>query len=163
MALYAKVEKGIVTEIISLSVKPEDAFHKDVADLIVSCGDEVDQQWTYESGVFSAPRHPFDVLGIEKTREQINKRVKRIAKVKILAIMPEWKQRNTTARLSELTSESLDRTLTDVEKAEIETNQSLWNQVKSIRNYSNSIELSLSDMPMDQLKTFDPHDDAHWS
>ena len=70
---------------------------------------------------------------------------------RILAIMPEWRQRNTIADLS---SDNADTKAA----AAIE-----WEKVTALRTKSNEIEASISTMTDEQILNFDARDDAHWS
>ena len=70
---------------------------------------------------------------------------------RILAIMPEWRQRNTIADLSSDNAET---------KAAATT---AWAQVTALRTKSDEIEASIASMTDEQILNFDAQDDAHWS
>ena len=70
---------------------------------------------------------------------------------RILAVMPEWKQRNVIADLW-----SSD--------AEVEAAAAVeWAKVTAIRTKSNEIEASLTSKSDAEILAFDATDDAHWS
>jgi hypothetical protein len=67
-------------------------------------------------------------------------RIKLIARNKILAVLPEWKQVNMTARSVELTRAGLAGNLTAGEQAEEAAIQAAWDWVKSVRAHSDTME-----------------------
>lgn len=84
------------------------------------------------------------------------RRVLQIAKIKddatsrILAILPEVKQRNSLARSLELTHKVVTGvSLTDQESAEVLAIQAKWDEIKAVRVLSNirEGEINLSDNP----------------
>lgn len=67
--------------------------------------------------------------------------IKAIARGKILAYMPEWKQANNTARMVELNWKVTGGTaLTPAEQAEADALQAAWDNIKAIRTASNANE-----------------------
>lgn len=80
--------------------------------------------------------------------------VKAEAARRILAIIPEWKQRNLTARAAELAKKG-EADWTQAEADEWAAGQALWDQVKAIRAKSDAIE-ALDPIPADFA------DDSHW-
>ena len=70
---------------------------------------------------------------------------------RILAIMPEWRQRNTIADLS---SDNADT------KAAAATE---WSKITALRTKSNEIEASIASMSDEQILNFNAADDAHWA
>ena len=90
--------------------------------------------------------------------------IKAEAGKRIFAVIPEWKQRNLTARASELAMKVAGGvSLTAEEQAEWNAGVTVWLSVKAIRAASDAIEASLAGMTAEQLAAFDPTDDAHWS
>jgi hypothetical protein len=79
-----------------------------------------------------------------ETQQQI---VKGICRKKILAVFPEWKQTNMTARGVELLSTG-PANWTDQDKAEAMALQTAWAWIKSMRQASNVIE-AMSPIPAD--------------
>lgn len=75
------------------------------------------------------------------TAQEITAQVKAEAQRRILAILPQWKQANLTARGVELSTKMLmGGTLTQAEKDEMEAGFALWDKVKAIRAASDLIE-----------------------
>jgi hypothetical protein len=69
--------------------------------------------------------------------------VKELARQKILAFLPEWKQSNYNARLNELNEARFTRALTGAELAEIEAMRAAWLRAKAIRSASDIHEANL--------------------
>lgn len=80
--------------------------------------------------------------------------VKQEAQRRILSTLPEWKQRNLTARAAELAMIGSSNWTVE-QQAEWEAGQGLWNQIKSIRNMSDTLE-AMEPIPPDY------QDDRHW-
>lgn len=80
--------------------------------------------------------------------------VKMEAQRRILVILPEWKQRNLTARAAELAMIG-QANWTEEEQAEWDAGQALWNQIKAIRVASDALE-AMVPIPHDY------QDDAYW-
>ena len=87
----------------------------------------------------------------EQWCEQLHPAVKFEAKRRILAVAPDWKQRNAAVDL-----QSDDA---DVRAAA----QVVIDAVAAIRTKSNEIEAALPSMTDQQILDFDARDDAHWS
>ena len=87
---------------------------------------------------------------ITDTRPLAEAKVERIAAVKdearrrILAIAPEWKQANLTARAAELTDIKHGRALTGPEQAEETAIRAVWSQIKAIRTASDAAETAIN-------------------
>lgn len=81
--------------------------------------------------------------------------VKAEAARRILAILPEWKQRNLTARAAELAKIG-EANWTQAEADEWAAGQALWDQVKAIRAASDNIE-AMDPIPSDYTA------DSYWS
>ena len=84
-------------------------------------------------------------------KEKLSPRIKEECEKRILAIMPEWKQRNTIADLW-----SDDEAVEAAAAAE-------WAKVTALRTKSNEIEASILSMTDEQIVNFEAFDDAHWS
>lgn len=70
--------------------------------------------------------------------------IKATAREKIVAFLPEWKQANCLARMSEFTDARMVRTLTPEEDAEADVLRGLWTRAKAIRDASNVHEAKVS-------------------
>lgn len=78
-------------------------------------------------------------------RAQKISEVKAEAQKRILAIIPQWKQADLTARAVELIIKmTMGGTLTLVEKDEMAAGFELWSQVKAIRSASDLIEQDIA-------------------
>ena len=69
MSKFARIDNSAVVEIANLpdGILPKDAFHADLASSFVACNDTVQQGWTYDGKVFSAPSAPLLSLADQKT------------------------------------------------------------------------------------------------
>lgn len=99
---------------------------------------------------------------VDKTSEEIAEydtrmisSVKIEAQRRILSIIPEWKQRNLTARAAELAIKG-SVNWTAEEQAEYEAGQAVWDSIKAVRTKSDALE-SMSPIPEDYT------DDKYWS
>ena len=81
--------------------------------------------------------------------------VKQEASRRILAICPDWKQRNLTARAAELAIKGVDN-WTAEEQAEHAAGQAIWDKVKAVRARSNELE-AMNPIPVDYSS------DVYWS
>lgn len=71
--------------------------------------------------------------------------VKSVAHKKIVAILPEWKQRNQLARTLELLDKkSAGSALTVEEQSEVDDIRAQWGRVQAIRSYSDTLEDELA-------------------
>lgn len=70
----------------------------------------------------------------------VQARIKEEARQRIVAVMPEWKQANATARAVELIS------LGQASGAEWDALQAAWAWVKAVRDHSNSLEAQAAAM-----------------
>lgn len=98
---------------------------------------------------------------ITSTRTHHLKAVKEEAGRRILAIAPDWKQRNYIARSLDFLRKR-ENNLTQSELEELNVMDQFWSLVKSIRLTSNQLESSIESMTGEQLKAFNPADDANW-
>jgi hypothetical protein len=83
---------------------------------------------------------------LDQARAPLITAIKDLARTKILAFIPEWKQSNFNARLNELNEARFSRVLTAAELAEIETMRSVWVNAKDIRQASNVHEANLTSL-----------------
>lgn len=81
--------------------------------------------------------------------------VKSEAQRRILHILPEWKQRNLTARAAELAIKGVQNWSLD-EQAEVVAGQALWDQIKIVRTKSDELE-AMNPIPIDYS------DDKYWT
>lgn len=86
------------------------------------------QQWIADGNV----PEPFRTEAEQAAARSV--KIKQLAHSKIMAIAPEWKQRNLTARSVELLKEGV------TSGAEVDAIQAVWDQVKAIRNHSDTLE-----------------------
>ena len=83
----------------------------------------------------------------QKIKGDKKREVKTIALTLILAILPEWKQRNYIARASELINKQLlGDTLTIEEQSEKDNIQAKWDEIKIIRSKSDLIENEIDEL-----------------
>lgn len=99
---------------------------------------------------------------VNKTAEEISQydaemvaAVKAEAQRRIISIIPEWKQRNLTARAAELAIKGAVN-WTAEEQAEYEAGQAVWDSIKAVRTKSDALE-AMSPIPEDYT------DDKYWS
>ena len=80
--------------------------------------------------------------------------VKAEAQRRIYEILPDWKQRNLTARAAELALKGAGSWTPD-EQAEVAAGQALWDKIKAVRAASDVIE-AMDPIPLDYT------DDSYW-
>lgn len=78
--------------------------------------------------------------------------IKTEAARRINAAHPEWKQRNSTARGTELVRIRLDRAWSPEEQTEADTIQAVWDWVKSVRAASDAIEADASTLTLSAMR-----------
>lgn len=83
-------------------------------------------------------------------KERLSPRIKEECEHRILAIMPDWKQRNTIA---DLTSDNAETKATAA---------TAWAQITALRTKSNQIEASILSMSDSEIIAFDATDNSHW-
>lgn len=86
-----------------------------------------------------------------EAQAKLTPHVKAEAAKRILAIMPEWRQRNVIADLASDNSDT---------KAEAVT---AWAAVTALRTKSDEIEASIGSMSDQEIVNFDVSADAHWN
>jgi hypothetical protein len=85
-----------------------------------------------------------DAFTLDEARAPIIGQIKALAREKILAFLPDWKQSNFNARMNELNLVRVERAWTTEEAAEVAYLQSMWDKAKAIRSASNAHEVNLS-------------------
>lgn len=90
-------------------------------------------------------------LDADEAQTLLTPHVKAECERRILAIMPDWKQRNTIADLSSDNAETKTAATT------------AWAQVTALRTKSDEIEASIASMSDEQILNFNARDDAHWT
>ena len=85
-----------------------------------------------------------DAFTLDDARAPLIAEIKALAREKILAFLPDWKQSNLNARMNELNRIRADRAWTAEEIAEVDAMQAIWNKAKAIRNASNLHEENLA-------------------
>jgi len=110
---------------------------------------EVEGEWRIVTPVIDLPApEPVVVLPAE---------VKAEAERRIVAVCPEWRQRNLTARAVELTMQVAGGATLDAgEQAEWDAGLPVWQEIKRLRARSDEIEA------MDPIPA-DFRDDAYWA
>jgi hypothetical protein len=102
---------------------------------------EIDGQWhASDEGAVQAI---IDSFNLDEARAPLIITIKEMARTKILAFMPEWRQSNFNARMNELNMLRFDREWTSSEQAEVAYLQAEWDKAKDIRNASNTHEDNL--------------------
>jgi len=96
-----------------------------------------------------------DAEEIQAYDDNMIAKVKKEAQVRVLAVLPEWKQRNLTARAAELAAKG-QANWTPEEQAEWEAGQAMWDKIKAIRAASDILEATV---PIPE----DYRDDKYWS
>lgn len=81
--------------------------------------------------------------------------VKQEAGRRILAIAPEWQQRNMLARVAELLRIG-EANLNAAEQAELAAIEAIWTTIKGLRAKSNALE-AINPIPLDYT------DDKYWT
>jgi len=98
---------------------------------------------------------------IERRRAETTNKAKTEASARILALAPEWKQRNMIARGVELEKKDRLGTTTAAEDAEIAALESAWATIKAIRTSSDALEATIA--ASNDPASIDVTDDSHWS
>jgi len=113
--------------------------------------------WQNEDGYvlvpYAAPEEP--VPTPEQLRAERIEAVKVEAMRRILAICPEWKQRNLTAQAAILAEKGRANWTTD-ELAAWDAGRAIWDQIAAIRQRSDALE-AMDPIPADFA------DDHHWA
>lgn len=126
----------------SLGYRDEQDFelYKDPADGIVKIRWFVDPTHS-QSDIDTAEIEQGKVLAYEKVKAEARLRI--INGTGISIKLPEWKQMNIAARISELLDKKIDGTLTTDESDELTAAKGIWDQVKTIRSASDDIEADI--------------------
>jgi len=88
--------------------------------------------------------------------------VKAEAGRRIVSLIPEWKQRNLTARAALLAIKG-QANWTQAEADEFAVGALLWDAVTNLRTASNLLESNLNSMTLEELQNFVVTDDLNWS
>lgn len=94
--------------------------------------------------------HGWDIEDVPVTADDVKAEAYR----RIVAVVPEYRQRNLIARATELLRKGVDNWTAD-EQAEWDAGQAIWDQVKAIRAASDAIE-AMDRIPQDYAA------DKHW-
>lgn len=89
----------------------------------------------------------------QSVKPDIKAKIKTEAGKRILAIAPEWKQSNVTARAIELRNIKDVRMLTSEEQSELDAAQTLWDQIRALRAYSDQLEAEVDAGKLVDLKS----------
>jgi hypothetical protein len=84
---------------------------------------------------------PAETLAEKKARRKME--IKGTTAQTILGSFPDWKQRNMTARAAELVDLKIAGPLSTGDQAELDDLLAKWNWVKSVRDASNTVELTV--------------------
>lgn len=97
------------------------------------------QKWLVSGG------SPLPVETLEEAKTRRISEITAEAGSRILARLPDYRQRNMLARLHELHDKRLDgAALTTAEQAEVTNFRAAWNRVKQVRQVSNAAEAQVS-------------------
>ena len=100
---------------------------------------------------------------VAEVRAEFVEKVKALAFAKINALLPEWKQRNLTARAAELAMNvAANRSLSQAEKKEWEQGRLLFEKIKKIRLASDDIEAEIQKSSLKDLTDFNPESHGAW-
>ena len=99
--------------------------------------------WTIRE-VVTIPPGPGDLRWQDEklVRASDETQIKTEASKRILALCPDWKQRNIIARMVELLPARLAGTLTAEQSEEVAAAEALWAKIKAIRAHSDALESS---------------------
>lgn len=103
----------------------------------------------------AAAQSVVDAVPIDAARAELVAPIKAMARDKILAFLPEWRQSNANARMSELLKVRSDRAWTADESAEVAALDALWARAKAIRTASNTHEAAIAAADWATLGTYD--------
>lgn len=138
--------------VIHVASKPKDTISK-THRLDVVVGDSgVVATWVEEdlpSDQVTANRAAKNQALIESTKSEAERR--------IIAILPEWKQRNYTARAVEKVAAG------EVGDDEWNVMQTAWDQIKAVRVASDAIEAEIITISHEQAENFDVVGNPLWS
>lgn len=130
---------------------PESDFPKAVGGVLVDMeADEIEAR-VAEEGAWTAA-----------LTDRLKAQVKDEASRRILSILPDWKQRNLTARAAELAKILNDRAWSADEAAEWAAGQIAWDSIKAVRAASNAIEAGLDEMSAEDAAAFVPGSAPEW-
>lgn len=90
-------------------------------------------------------------------RAELIVKVKLEANTRIVAVLPEWRQRNLTAQAAQLAAIKVDRAWTAEEQAAWNAGLALWAQVAAIRSHSDALEAEINAATLETLTTWTSH------
>ena len=118
---------------------------------------------------------PTDADRLVNSKNQKNNEIKETAKIKILAVAPEWKQRNFSLLYKEVTDGTVktaaeadgatdkQKAAYEKQKAEWDAQEAMWVKVNTIRDKSDSLETLVNNMTdRDDVIDFDVSLDSNW-
>lgn len=132
-------EEHMVKPLRALDIKPETHYVISGVERPELWAPDV---WKYSSGWVVANADLY-AAALENEKEKKIKAIKDEAAKRILAIAPEWKQRNLIARSVEITRAKIDGTATAEEIKEGNAIQAIWDSVKAIRDKSDALEAEI--------------------
>jgi hypothetical protein len=83
---------------------------------------------------------------LQELKDKLKESIKSEAYRRIIAIVPEWKQRNLIAQATQLLRIRSDRAWTVQEQAAWDAGDAVWDQVVDIRNHSDLIEAAIQNL-----------------
>lgn len=108
--------------------------------------DENNEHWQAYLAWVAEGNAPDPQFSSAELDEQRIAKIKEEAGKKIVSSVPEWKQRNQLATLLELVVKAVDMSvLTDDEQAIVAAIQAEWDQIKAVREASDTAEASGTD------------------
>ena len=83
------------------------------------------------------------VTTLEEARREKGEEIKEEAYGRIVSILPEYKQRNYTARSAELLEKKIDGTISQSEIDELTVMKAIWGEIKAVRDESNTLDAAV--------------------
>jgi len=93
-------------------------------------------------------------------KDNLVKAVKVEAAERILKVAPEWKQRNSSAEMAEL---SVKDSLSEDEQSVWNSHVAMWGSIKAIRSKSDEIEAVIVGLSDDEVSKFDVSEETLWN
>jgi len=101
-------------------------------------------------------------VSVSERRKSLISSVKQESGVRILQAFPDWKQRNLDVEALLLRNKSQTEVLTAKETVIINLHVKMRDDIKFIRDKSNSIEISISKKSLSELENFNIKEEALW-
>jgi hypothetical protein len=95
-------------------------------------------------------------LNAAYARADLVQKVKANAGARIVAIAPDWKQRNMLGRSAEFLRKG-EANLNAEEQAELAAIDAVWAWVKETRDHSDTLEAEIMALPDDEVEAWEPH------